>query len=139
MLTTNGSGQQGLSAHAIRSSQPASSAARSVSRTVVSSTSLASTSASFTRARACNPASVPLAGAKVADLQQVRDLVQRETQPLCCLGHPQHRDCGGRIHAVTTERLIRLMQQTPPLVITFSKKFDHRCSDRHIKFSAVAS
>jgi hypothetical protein len=50
----------------------------------------------------------PLAGAKAADLQQVRDLVQ----PLCCVDHPQHRDRGGRIHAVTTERSNRLMQQT---------------------------
>ena len=58
------------------------------------------------------PCISPLAGAKAADLPQVRDLVQRENQPLCCLDHPQHRDCGGRIHAVTTERSIRLMQQT---------------------------
>jgi hypothetical protein len=55
MVAVNGTGQQGLSAQAIRSSQPASSAARRVSRTAVSSMSLASTSASLTRARACNP------------------------------------------------------------------------------------
>jgi hypothetical protein len=52
------------------------------------------------------PCISPLAGAYVADLQQVRDLVQRETQPLCCLDHPQHRDCGGRIHAVGCDDLI---------------------------------
>ena len=34
------------------------------------------------------PCISPLAGAKVADRQQVRDLVQRETQPLCRLDHP---------------------------------------------------
>jgi hypothetical protein len=111
-LTTNGSGQQGLSPHAIRSSQPASSAAP---QRVTHRGEFDKFGVDFVKLHpraGLQPCISPLAGAKAADLQQVRGLVQRETQPLCCIDHPQHRDCGGLIRAVTTERSIRLMQQT---------------------------
>ena len=53
----NGSGQHGLPAQAIKSSHPASTASRNVSRMTVRSAIFWSTSASFAAARACNPAS----------------------------------------------------------------------------------
>jgi hypothetical protein len=117
MVEVNGNGQQGLSAQAIRSSQPASRAARSVSRTVVSSTILASTSASFTRARACSPAFARGAGAEVADLEQVGDFGEGKAKALRGFDHPQHRDGFWRIEPVTTQRSVRFVQQSAALVV----------------------
>jgi hypothetical protein len=87
MLTTNGSGQQGLSPHAIRSSQPASSAAR-----IERSPQRVTHRGEFDKfgvdlgqlhpRAGLQPCISPLAGAKAADLQQVRGLVQRE--PSAC-------------------------------------------------------
>jgi hypothetical protein len=58
------------------------------------------------------PCISPLAGAKAADLPQVRDLVQRETSRCAALITRSTVTVAGGYTRVTTERSIRLMQQT---------------------------
>jgi hypothetical protein len=55
-------------------------------------------------------------GAKVADLQQVGDLVEGEAEELRGFDHPQHRDRVGRIDAVPAESAVRFVQQAASLV-----------------------
>ena len=107
----NGSGQSGVAAQMARSSQPASTAARSVSRTAVRSASAASTLGQLGGGAAGEPGGPARRG------EQLGDLVEGEAEPLRGLDHPQHGDRVRRVDAVPAERALRLGEQAAALVV----------------------
>jgi len=95
----------GRAAHAIRSSQPESIAARRVSALRPRSAIRCSTSASFR--------SAPVPGG----VEQLGDLVQGEPEPLRGPDHPEHGDRLVRVEPMPTEAALRLRQQSATLVV----------------------